>query len=125
MISCVQTGKSLTLRWPGPYVLQGSQSPLGPYTDVPLAASPFQANAAAGAHRFYRLRSPPLMFSYKYTPGVFQMSGPGVMGYNFVFQASSNLSTWINLQTNLCPVTFSDTNAWRYPYRFYRVGVAH
>src|SRR6266849_9169313 len=41
MISCVQTGKSLTLRLPGPYILQASLSPLGPYTDVPLAVSPF------------------------------------------------------------------------------------
>jgi hypothetical protein len=57
--------------------------------------------------------------------GQFQLNCPGVAGCNFVIQASTNLKTWVNLQTNTSPFSFVDTNAWQYPRRFYRAMLAH
>jgi hypothetical protein len=53
------------------------------------------------------------------------MSGPGVPGYNFVFQASTDQVHWISLQTNTSPVAFIDADAPLYPNRTYRAIIAH
>lgn len=48
------------------------------------------------------------------------ISVTGVSGYLYVIEASTNLTKWTRLQTNVTPLLFADTNAWRYPKRFYR-----
>ncbi|MDB6022299.1 MAG: hypothetical protein JWQ04_2156, partial [Pedosphaera sp.] len=54
----------------------------------------------------------------------FQLSFSGVTGNTYVLQASTDLTTWVSLSTNVAPAsTFNlfDTNAASFPYRFYRV----
>jgi len=52
----------------------------------------------------------------------FQLSGPG--GNEYVIQASSNLTSWIPIATNVIPadgvMTFTDPDATNYSQRFYR-----
>jgi hypothetical protein len=47
---------TITLTWPDG-ILQHATNVLGPYSDVPLATSPY-TTSAIGPHRFYRLRCP-------------------------------------------------------------------
>ena len=118
-------GNSLHLAWPAPFVLQSALNSAGPYSDVPAATSPYSDNTAANQHKFFRLRSPPISFTSQYLPGgEFSLSGPGVPGYSFVFQASTDQVHWVNLQTNLSPVAFLDTDAVQYPNRIYRAVIA-
>jgi hypothetical protein len=52
----------------------------------------------------------------------FNVTGPA--GSNVVIQASTDLQTWIPLQTNLLgsgPLYFSDWQSLAIPRRFYRV----
>jgi hypothetical protein len=51
---------------------------------------------------------------------VFQFNVIGVPGYNYVVQASTNMTDWCSVQTNVCPFVFQDTNSTNYPARFYR-----
>jgi Fibronectin type III domain len=44
----------------------------------------------------------------------------GVPGYLYIVEASTDLVNWVELETNVTPLMFTDTNAWRYPKRFYR-----
>jgi uncharacterized repeat protein (TIGR03803 family) len=58
-----------------------------------------------------------------FTNGVFGFDVTGPSGSNVVIQASTDLQTWIPLQTNLLgsgPLQFSDTNAPANAQRFYR-----
>jgi len=118
-------GNGLQLTWPSPFVLQSAVSAAGPYSDLAGAASPYLHNTAASPQGFFRLRSPPITFTTNYSGGQFYMSGPGVPGYNFIFQASTDLVHWINLQTNASPVAFVDPLAWQYPNRSYRAVIAY
>jgi hypothetical protein len=52
--------------------------------------------------------------------GVFQFNLAGAAGSNYVIEASSNLTVWIPLQTNISPFTFADTNAVHLRLQFYR-----
>jgi hypothetical protein len=54
------------------------------------------------------------------TNGQFRFGLAGVPGYSYVIQASTNLVQWRSLQTNRSPFSFLDTNASRFPRRFYR-----
>jgi hypothetical protein len=118
-------GNAFHLTWPSPFVLQSSSSAVGPYLDLAGASSPYTYNISAGSRGFFRVRSPPMTWTTNYSGGQFYMSGPGVPGYNFIFQASTDLVHWINLQTNPSPVNFVDPNAWQYPNRSYRAVIAY
>jgi len=48
------------------------------------------------------------------------IGGPGLPGYNFTIESSTDLVNWRPLQTNSGPFTFSDTNASSFTLRFYR-----
>ncbi len=64
--------------------------------------------------------------TFGFTNGVFGFNVIGPSGSNVVIQASTDLQTWIPLQTNLLgsgPFQFSDTNAPANVRRFYRVGL--
>lgn len=80
------------------YTASGAESPLSSevtYTIPALAAASYAANQAS-----------------------FQVVGNS--GATFVVQASSNLINWINVQTNVAPFTFVDTNMPSGGMRFYR-----
>ena len=68
---------------------------------VPPAASATLASSVFGNGRFAFLVS-------------------GASGYKYVIQASTDLVTWVPIQTNIAPFTFVDTNAGRYARQFYR-----
>jgi hypothetical protein len=52
--------------------------------------------------------------------GQFAVAVSGVPGYQYVVQASTDLTNWTSLQTNQAPFNFVDTNAGQYSQRFYR-----
>jgi len=54
------------------------------------------------------------------SPGQFAVAVSGVPGYQYVVQASTDLTNWISLQTNVAPFNFVDANSGQFPRRFYR-----
>jgi hypothetical protein len=120
-----QSAGGLTLSWPAPFILQAATILSGPYIDVPGASSPFKPDTSIGRQGFFRLRSPEINYSLTNMNGMVCLTGLGVPGCNFAFQASTDLVSWINLQTNVSPFVFMDTNSVQYPNRFYRAVVAH
>jgi len=50
----------------------------------------------------------------------FSFTLAGVPGASYAVLASTNLTDWLDLVTNLTPFTFTDTNAVLFPRRFYR-----
>ena len=114
---------ALTLTWPSYYVLQSATNVLGPFQDLPAAASPWVLTVGSGRQQFFRLRAGmagavgPGSFVNQ---GQFQLQVAGLPGYNYVVQASTNLVNWLSLQTNPAPFLFVDTGSGNYPCRFYR-----
>jgi hypothetical protein len=51
---------------------------------------------------------------------VMSVSVAGVNGAQYVVEASTNLSNWVALQTNIAPFTYTDTNAAKFAQRYYR-----
>jgi len=126
-ITVQRNGTSLILTWPAPFILQSALKASGPYSDEPGATSPFTYNTVSGPMKFFRLRSPTYSFTAAYLPGgQFSLTcTTAVPGCNFVFQASTDLVHWSNLETNITPVVFKDAEASAYPNRFYRAVMAH
>ena len=118
-------GNTLKLTWPPPFILQFANAVNGPYKDVPGATSPYLYNIATGPQGFFRLRSQPFSLLSSNLPGGFSITCPGMPGCNFIIQAATNLTVWEDLHTNTSSFNFVDTNAWRYPKRFYRAILAH
>jgi hypothetical protein len=52
--------------------------------------------------------------------GRLRFDAAGVPGFQYVIQASTNLSDWLPIATNLSPFTITDTNSAGFPSRFYR-----
>jgi hypothetical protein len=52
--------------------------------------------------------------------GNFQFNITGVPGFRYVISATTNLTDWQPIATNLSPFTFVETNACAFPQRFYR-----
>jgi hypothetical protein len=52
--------------------------------------------------------------------GVYQFNVAGTAGSNYVIASSTNLTDWIPLETNTSPFTFTDPNAVKVPWQFYR-----
>jgi len=57
---------------------------------------------------------------YNKTNHLFQLNVTGGTGYSYAVLASSNLSSWVPLGTNISPFTFIDSNSAAFPQRFYR-----
>ena len=116
----------MALSWPAPFVLQSATNLAGPYADVPGASSPWSTSFSQAKQSFFRLRSQPFrLASTGSSAGQFRLDCPGIPGCNFVIQASTNLATWMNLQTNSSPFVFTDTQTSQYYRRFYRAVLAH
>jgi hypothetical protein len=49
-----------------------------------------------------------------------QLTITGVTGFNYAVEASTNLSDWASLTTNVSPFIFVDTSAGNFAQRFYR-----
>jgi hypothetical protein len=117
-----RNAKSMTLSWTGPFVLQWASSVRGPFTNVPGAVSPYVYNYSSAPAKFFRLSSQqPLAIRMNMLPSkqvALTLTGPP--GNTLVLQASTNLISWVNLQTNTPPFSFTDTQAPNYPVRFYR-----
>jgi hypothetical protein len=61
------------------------------------------------------------IFSIKQTTnGGITLSAGATAGLSYRIQASTNLSTWENISTNLAPITFTDSTT-NFPTRFYRL----
>jgi len=55
--------------------------------------------------------------------GQFQLQLSGLAGKSYLFQASTNLSDWLSISTNIAPLDLFqliDPSASNFPYRFYR-----
>lgn len=52
--------------------------------------------------------------------GKFSITVSGVSGYNYVIQASTNLTQWVPVQTNSAPFSFVDSKTRKFNQRFYR-----
>jgi uncharacterized repeat protein (TIGR03806 family) len=67
----------------------------------------------------------PLYFSSQgFTNHVFQLQFTGAAGSNYVLEASTNLTSWVPISTNVAPTNIFgliDPGASNFPYRFYRV----
>jgi hypothetical protein len=134
------SAKTMTLTWSGPFTLQSASRVNGPWTDVRVvvtnqlgtrvaaqsvpAQSPFSVSMA-DRQKFFRLRSDPAMIALKRTNGLFNVSLTGPVGENYIIQASTNLTQWVNLQTNTLPTSLIDPAAPQYRNRFYRAMLAH
>jgi hypothetical protein len=60
----------------------------------------------------------PVLEMESYANGQFAVIVTGVPGFNYSIQATTNLTDWTPLMTNVAPFTYIDTNG--YPQRFYR-----
>jgi len=60
----------------------------------------------------------------KRADGTIHLQYPGAPGSNYIFQATTNLQSWMNISTNLADtngvVQYDDTNAPFFDWRFYR-----
>jgi hypothetical protein len=55
-----------------------------------------------------------------WTNNVYNLPLVHVVGYQYVVYGSTNFLTWIPIETNTVPWTFTDPQATNFPYRFYR-----
>jgi hypothetical protein len=122
-LGCVSGRNGLTLTWPSQYVLQAATNAAGPYYDVPDVTSPWVVTNTSGRQGFFRARG---VMAGTVGPGSFLSNGQfrldvaGLAGYSYVVQASTDLVSWLPVQTNPAPFVFVDTNGLSYRYRFYR-----
>ena len=122
-LGCVSGTNGLTLTWPGQYVLQTATNVPGPYYDMPDVTSPWVATITSGPQRFFRARgvvAGTVGPSSYLSNGQFRLNVAGLAGYSYVVQASTDLMSWLPIQTNPAPFVFVDTSAASYGCRFYR-----
>jgi len=82
-----------------------------------------RAGAVTSSPAFLALNQPLRAGQLMLTNGVFQFQFIGSMGSNYVVQASTNLTNWVPLFTNIATngyVSVTDTNAASFPGRYYR-----
>lgn len=111
--------------------LPTTNSPLysGPLTltnSVIVSAKAFETgfNESVAASGLFLIRPPVAFGSAGFlTNSQFQLQLFGSAGKSYVFQATTNLSNWISLDTNVAPsdiFNVIDSGASNFPYRFYR-----
>jgi len=94
-------------------------------SNATVSANAFEAgynNSVAASALF--LVQPLSFISEGFTNQQFQMGFAGVIGSNYVLEASTDLLNWIPISTNTAPTNFfnlADPNAGSFPHRFYRV----
>ena len=130
---------SVSLQSPDPtaaiyYTLDGSlpttnsllySSAFNLFNSTTVTATAFKTNFVNSANVSAAFNLQPLYFtSQAFTNGMFRLSLFAAKGSNYVLEASTNLTNWTPLFTNV-PTTnlfdLFDTNATDYQHRFYRV----
>jgi hypothetical protein len=86
---------------------------------VMLTNGKASTNSAAVMLSVYPTASASLLLTGS-TGGQFSFNLIGVPGFEYVILASTDLISWVPLQTNMSPLTFVDTNAGNFNCRFYR-----
>ena len=94
----------------------------GPPTDQRGFPRPFHNQSDIGAFEFGAFvpaTNVALVIS-RTTNGIVKLTGQGTTGLSYIVEASTNLSSWQQVSTNIAPIQFNDpvTNL---PARFYRI----
>jgi hypothetical protein len=121
-LNCAYESNTVILTWAGPYTLQVASNAVGPFLDLSSATSPYTNGIGSEPRRFFRLRAMVhgMISAVLSTNGQAVINGPGVPGYDYVLQASTNLVDWAPVQTNVAPFRYVDPAAARFSMRFYR-----
>jgi hypothetical protein len=96
------------------------------FTNQTVSASAFETNFINSAAASASFNVQPLYFAAEnfLVSGPFQMGFVGVAGSNYVLLASTNLTSWTPVSTNLETTNqfnLFDPKATNFPLRFYRV----
>ena len=118
----------------GANLLGNKASPPFSFTDSSLAAGNYSFTARAFDNSGLSSTSAPVVVFVetnavlsaprRATNGLFQFTVAGIAGQTYVFQASSNITTWSPLTTNVAPSNsfiFTDPASTNLQNRFYRV----
>ena len=94
--------------------------------DTTLLAKAFEPgfNNSVAAAALFTVRQPIYFTAAGYFAGRFDLQLSGLAGKTYLFQATTNFSSWVSLSTNIAPANIFnllDPGASNYPYRFYRV----
>jgi hypothetical protein len=101
-------------------------SPMVFSNSLTLKAKAFETgyNESIAASALFNLQPPVFFLSGGYfSNGQFDLLLSGEQGKTYVFQATTNFSNWIDLNTNIAPSNLfylTDPGATGFPYRFYR-----
>jgi len=95
-------------------------------TNATIAASAFATNFinSAAANALFSVLPVHFTSASFLTNQQFQLGFVGVIGSNYVLQATTNFLTWTPISTNTAitnQFNFLDTKATNFPFRFYRV----
>jgi hypothetical protein len=97
------------------------------YWSVQAIDTSFAGGAFAPEATFHIASGPPVITSFAYVAGQFQVRFDGLAGGNYTLQASSNLVQWVGITNLIAPTNGSyqvqDPAAATFPHRFYRLGV--
>ncbi len=120
-VAAARVASGLSITWPEPFILRSASTPLGPFSDVAGATSPYLWDTQVVPQQFFRLSVPQPRLSLASLPGgQFQVSCSGAPGINYVLQGTTDFVNWVNLDTNTAPWIFVDRNASQFNARFYR-----
>jgi len=90
----------------------GSTQGAGWYVDTISLANGYQCCTSSAV--------PATLSSATYTGGQFQFMVTGTPGSRYAVQGSTDLVTWVPLQTNASPFTYIESDPSKVPTRFYR-----
>jgi pectate lyase len=99
---------------------------LGVYSVVVTNLAGTVASTNASLFLTMNMAAAPQLSGFVYDHGMFSMSINGDAGHDYVIEASTNLTDWIAIFTNIgpnMPFVWSDANAGSFNRRYYRVQI--